>query len=74
MTKIQQKQKGLPRVATHKIHDIYGSVDYFNATIYLIARNQYQRQKHNDAWCRTTFENDPRLSRCDWLYARRTGT
>lgn len=44
MTEIQQKLKELSGTATRKINSIYGSVDTFYATVYLIARNEHQSQ------------------------------
>lgn len=44
MTEIQQKLKELSGVTTRKINSIYGSVDKFYATVYLIARNEHQCQ------------------------------
>ena len=44
MSEVQQKLKELPGSATRKINSIYGSIDKFYATVYLIARNEHQCQ------------------------------
>ncbi|MCP3893769.1 MULTISPECIES: hypothetical protein [Bacteroides] len=44
MTDIQQKLKELSGADTRKINSIYGSIDKFYATVYLIARNEHQCQ------------------------------
>ena len=44
MSEIQQKLEKLPGKAIKKINSIYGSVDKFYATVYLIARNEHQCQ------------------------------
>lgn len=42
MSEVQQKLKELSSTATRKINYIYGSIDKFYATVYLIARNEHQ--------------------------------
>ena len=44
MSEIQQKLEKLPGKAIKKINSIYGSVDKFYTTVYLIARNEHQCQ------------------------------
>ena len=44
MTDIQKKLKELHGYETRKINEIYGSIDQFYATVYLIARNEHQCQ------------------------------
>lgn len=44
MSEIQQKLEKLPGKAIKKINSIYGSVDKFYATVYLIARNEHHCQ------------------------------
>ena len=44
MSEVQQKLKELPGSATRKINSIYGSIDKFYATVYLIAPNEHQCQ------------------------------
>ena len=44
MSEIQQKLEKLPGKVVKKINSIYGSVDKFYATVYLIARNEHQCQ------------------------------
>ena len=44
MSEVQQKLKELPGSATRKINSIYGSIDKFYATVYLIARNEHHCQ------------------------------
>ncbi|WP_455587471.1 hypothetical protein [Bacteroides sp.] len=44
MSEIHRKLKELPGTAIRKINSIYGSVDKFYATVYLIARNEHQCQ------------------------------
>ncbi len=44
MSEVQQKLKELSGSATRKINNIYGSIDKFYATVYLIARNEHQCQ------------------------------
>ena len=44
MSEIQQKLEKLPGKAIKKINSIYGSVDKFYATVYLIARKEHQCQ------------------------------
>lgn len=44
MTEIQQQLKELSGAETRKINSIYGNIDKFYATVYLIARNEHQCQ------------------------------
>ena len=44
MSEIQHKLEKLPGKVVKKINSIYGSVDKFYATVYLIARNEHHCQ------------------------------
>lgn len=44
MSEVQQQLKELPGTVVRKINSIYGSIDKFYATVYLIARNEHQCQ------------------------------
>lgn len=44
MTEVQEKLKKLSTTAIKQIKSIYGSIDKFYATVYLIARNEHQCQ------------------------------
>lgn len=69
MSEIQQKLEKLPGKAIKKINSIYGSVDKFYATVYLIARNEHQCQMMSVPAADQRIKNHSCLSGIDTFYA-----